>query len=100
MCCHGGNRLVNKNVDTGNRCGYTGIMTLADYLRTRTLNGAEFGRQIGASRSAVARWLKGARIPNTAQMRAIMAATGGAVTPNDFLGEPAPRKRRAPLRAA
>lgn len=64
-------------------------MRLSDWLRDNDITPAEFGRRIGArSRMTVPRYLDGSRKPDGETMAAIYAATGGAVTPNDFYDLP------------
>ena len=60
-------------------------MKLADYLVERQINHRAFAAQIGVSQAAVTRYVNGDRIPNRQTMRAIVTATDGRVTPNDFL---------------
>ena len=59
-------------------------MDLRQYLSERDLTLATFGDAIGVSRVAVSRYVRGLRMPSPAVMRAIMDATEGEVTPNDF----------------
>ena len=59
-------------------------MTLADYLKSEDITAAEFARRIGATRSIVARWAKGERIPRREAMQQISVVTGGRVGPDDF----------------
>ncbi len=59
-------------------------MTLDDWLtRTATKEDA-FAARIGTSQAAVNRYRHGRRVPRPAVMVRIAAATGGAVTANDF----------------
>lgn len=60
-------------------------MTLADYLKRKTLNDAQFGRLIGVPRQYVQRYRNG-RTPSPEIMERIFEATGGEVTANDFFG--------------
>ena len=64
-------------------------MKLDTYLRQHDLSAAEFGRRVRVSRSAVIRWISGARLPDRDSMHRIVAATAGAVQPNDFFAPPA-----------
>lgn len=64
-------------------------MKLRDYLAERNLTAAAFGRQIGLSRSATLRLVKGTRRPSWPVMEKIEKETGGAVLPNDFADPPA-----------
>ena len=65
-------------------------MHLRDYLDDVGKTPTAFAREIEASHVAVLRWIKHTRIPNAKMMRKIIAATNGAVLPNDFfrLDEP------------
>ncbi len=62
-------------------------MKLAEYLTRQNLLPQAFAERIGVSGEAVRLWINGSRTPRPAQMQAILAATNGAVTPNDFLPE-------------
>jgi transcriptional regulator with XRE-family HTH domain len=76
-------------------------MKLRDYLASKSITAAEFGRRIKVSQAAITRYATGDRIPEPAIMRRIASATRGAVVPNDFYtakrGSPRPAK---PNRAA
>lgn len=61
-------------------------MMLREWLRENDVSGSEFARRIGSSQAAVNRYLNHGRIPEAPIMRRIFAATGGAVTANDFYG--------------
>jgi len=68
-------------------------MLLADWIRANGLNMSSFGRSICERPMTIARYCLPAghvhrRIPKEGTMRKIVAATGGAVTPNDFYGLP------------
>lgn len=58
-------------------------MTLAEYLKREKLTDAQFAGQIGVERSTVTR-LRGNQVPSSKTMAAIIAATNGEVTANDF----------------
>ena len=60
-------------------------MKLRNWLSDNKIAVAEFARRIGVRRSAVYRYLDGDRIPKRDAMRRIVAATQGAVRPDDFL---------------
>ena len=60
-------------------------MKLADYLMKSDISVPVLAGTLGVSAKAVQHWLNGARTPRPEQMQNIMRATGGAVTPNDFL---------------
>lgn len=60
-------------------------MRLAEYLKRTDTAYAEFGRRIGVkSRSTVARYASGQRIPSSRIMPRIFEETDGQVTANDF----------------
>lgn len=62
-------------------------MHLRDYLAQHGLTHEAFARQIQVTTSAVTKLVAGTR-PSWPTMERIVAATGGAVTPNDFLPAP------------
>lgn len=62
-------------------------MKLAEYLQAHRITRAAFGARVGVTHGAVSKWCGGAR-PDWPQMLAIHDATGGAVTPNDWLPAP------------
>ena len=64
-------------------------MKLADYLATEKIDELTFAAKLGVSTKAVRHWLDGRRHPRPLQMRAIMRATKGAVSSNDFFTEAA-----------
>jgi len=67
-------------------------MQLAQYLEQRGISVAAFADRLGVDVSTVYRWCSGDRVPSVDAFRRIKSATGGAVTPNDFIcccGEPA-----------
>jgi 3,4-dihydroxy 2-butanone 4-phosphate synthase/GTP cyclohydrolase II len=59
-------------------------MDLRSYLAEHRLTHEAFARQIGVTTSAVTKLVAGTR-PSWPTMERIVAATSGAVTPNDFL---------------
>lgn len=64
-------------------------MKLAGYMSEHALTYAEFARRIGSAHArTVERYAKGHQRPNAMMMAAIVRATGGAVTPNDFFDLP------------
>lgn len=69
-------------------------MKLGAYLETVGITAADFGRMIGASRSAVTRWVNGERSPDSKSMAAIVRVTQGRVTPNDFFRIRPPKRPR------
>lgn len=62
-------------------------MTLSEYLRQHDLTAASFAERIGVATMTVCRYAKGQRIPRRAIMARIVAATGGAVGPQDFFDQ-------------
>lgn len=64
-------------------------MTLDQFLQSKRLTRAAFAEQVGVSRQTLQRYLAGERFPRRRVLRAIDAATGGLVTANDFVAEPA-----------
>ena len=59
-------------------------MRLSAYLEKHKISAAAFGREIGVTRSTVIRWTTGVRSPNSAAMQAIINATKGQVSADDF----------------
>lgn len=71
---------------TGHQNGDTiGGMQLAAYLKTNEISDEDFGQRIGVTRQAVHRYKTFGRFPEKEILALIVEATGGAVTPNDFL---------------
>jgi DNA-binding transcriptional regulator YdaS (Cro superfamily) len=64
-------------------------MKLSDYLAATKIDELTFATKLGVSAKAVRHWLDGKRHPRPLQMRAIVRATGGAVTANDFFAQEA-----------
>ena len=60
-------------------------MKLSEWLETNNLTASAFADQLGVSVSTVTRCMNGQRRPEWPTLDAILKATGGAVTPNDFL---------------
>jgi transcriptional regulator with XRE-family HTH domain len=60
-------------------------MQLSDYLAKADLSDAAFAVMIGVSRQAVHRYKAGERAPEWSVLAKIREATGGEVTPDDFL---------------
>ncbi|HVI27499.1 helix-turn-helix transcriptional regulator [Hansschlegelia sp.] len=60
-------------------------MTLAQYLAEHRLSHAAFAVMIGTSQAAVSRYALHRRMPRREHLQKIIEATGGAVTPNDFM---------------
>lgn len=65
-------------------------MTLDSYLRSKEMTPGDFAALIGASASGVTKWLRGERRPRPGMYPKIIAATDGAVRPNDFFADEAP----------
>ena len=62
-------------------------MDLTSFMKVNSLDDAAMAALIGGcSASAVKKWRYGERIPRSDHLRRIATATGGQVTPNDFLG--------------
>ena len=66
-------------------------MRLKDYLHRKNMTEVAFAEQIGVHASAVNRLIPDpgkppARRPSLEMMERILVATGGEVTPNDFVG--------------
>lgn len=61
-------------------------MTLKEWLALEGLTPAQFASTIGRTSEAVRRYANGDRIPDKETMPLIAAATGNAVTANDFFG--------------
>ena len=62
-------------------------MKLGNYLSKHQLSLATFASRIGAHKTTVFHYVHGSRWPRVDMMRRIVAATDGAVTPDDFLDE-------------
>lgn len=60
-------------------------MKLADYLTTNAISRREFAAAVGITEAALCRYISGIRMPRPQIVRAIMTASGGIVTPNDFI---------------
>jgi transcriptional regulator with XRE-family HTH domain len=76
-------------------------MKLADWLQQNDITGAALAVSAGLDPSTISRIISGERKPDWSTLDKIMAATGGAVTPNDFIPdeeqapEPAPNEQAA-----
>ena len=64
---------------------YYAIMTLQEYLAETSQTPEAFAEKLGIAGRSVRRYLKRERNPDLNMLAAIRAATGGRVTPNDFL---------------
>lgn len=61
-------------------------MTLDQYLKQREITATEFARQCDLPPSTITRLIGGNRSPGLDLLKVIHRVTGGAVSPNDFLG--------------
>mgnify|MGYP002622295221 CR=1 FL=1 len=71
-------------------------MKLTDWLESNNLTASAFAEQLGVSVSTVTRCMNGQRRPEWQTLDAIFKATGGQVTPNDFLADDAVIPEAAP----
>lgn len=62
-------------------------MELKTYLLQQGMTLSAFAEEIGVRTPSVSRYATGARIPRPAIMARIVAATGGAVTAQDFFDQ-------------
>jgi hypothetical protein len=69
-----------------------GMTKLDQYLAENNLSSPVFADQVGIAASTVWRLRRGDTLPDWETIRRIIAATGGAVTPNDFLPDAAPHE--------
>lgn len=73
-------------------------MKLKIYIAKNRLTQSEFAAKVGAEQSSVSEWLSGRKRPSWDMLERIAAATGGKVTPNDFLpASPEDEKDSGPL---
>jgi len=70
-------------------------MRLETYLAENGLKPSEFAARMGKPASTISRLLNGEREPSMALLREIKLATGGLVTPNDFLQPVSPANEGA-----
>lgn len=83
-------------VDGFPKLGNIAGMKLADFMRGHGLSDDAFAARVGGcSAFAVRKWKYGERIPRGETLNRIAAATGGAVTANDFVPAPADAKEPA-----
>ena len=61
-------------------------MRLGEWLETKRKSGRELARILTIDASSVTRYVNGERVPHPRIMAKIIAATGGQVTANDFVG--------------
>ena len=69
-------------------------MKLSEYMHVTGETPAGMARSLDTSWQTVKNYMTGNRIPEAAIMTRIVAATNGAVQPNDFYDLPTPPKRR------
>ena len=62
-------------------------MQLRDYLEAEGITAAEFAKLIARSEATVSRIIRGVNRPDWDTLQKIGIATGGKVTPNDFLAD-------------
>jgi DNA-binding transcriptional regulator YdaS (Cro superfamily) len=62
-------------------------MKLGTYLTLHKIKQGDFAKLIGVSQVQIHRYCRGARIPRAVHVARIVAATGGAVTLEDFVGD-------------
>ena len=62
-------------------------MRLGDWLAERQMTREQFGALVGVDHSAVTKWVHG-RMPRREHLAKIREATGGLVTPDDFVEGP------------
>lgn len=62
-------------------------MRLTEYLAANSLKPSAFAAKVGVPASTILRILNRERDPGLELLTKIMAATNGAVTPNDFIPE-------------
>lgn len=53
-------------------------------MAANTLTARMFAKLVGASPSAVGKWVRGERLPRARMMHLITKTTGGKVLPSDF----------------
>lgn len=59
-------------------------MKLSAYLDEKRVKPSDFAAVVGVTTEAIRLYVKGERIPRAATMQAIVSATDGLVTANDF----------------
>ena len=74
-------------------------MKLKSYLKETGTSRADFASSIGVSEAAIARYVLGRRTPRGEEMVKIIAATSGAVMPNDFFDVPSAPAENAEVAA-
>lgn len=63
-------------------------MKLETYLKEQSISPEAFAVQLGVSKFAVQKWMRGERFPRAEHLIAIDRATDGAVTASDLLVMP------------
>lgn len=58
---------------------------MKQYLAKPGITGSALARCMGVSDATISRWASGQQSPAVDALRSLYIATGGAVTPNDFL---------------
>ena len=71
------------------------VMRLAEYLGQPGITASALARVVGVSHSTIGRWADGSIEPSLSGMRKLHEATGGKVTPNDFLADCLPTPEQA-----
>ena len=61
------------------------MTTLANWLCTKDISDAEFGRRIGCGRGSIGRYTRGERYPDPPTLVRIRQETSGDVTADDML---------------
>jgi transcriptional regulator with XRE-family HTH domain len=73
-------------------------MRLSDWMSKHEVDDEELASRVGSDRSTISRIRRGKRRPSWDLAEKIKASTGNAVTPDDYLSEPAatakPQRRR------
>jgi len=69
-------------------------MELADWMTKANVSAAELARRCGVHLVTVYKWRAGNNFPRASQLQALVEATGGAVTANDFVGLANSEKRK------
>lgn len=60
-------------------------MKLDTYLKEHGLSDGDFAAEVGRDRTTVLRWRRDDARPDWPALQKVLEATGGKVTPNDFL---------------
>jgi post-segregation antitoxin (ccd killing protein) len=69
-------------------------MELADWMTKSNVSAAELARRCGVHLVTIYKWRAGNNFPRASQLQALVEATGGAVTANDFVGSASSAKRK------